>query len=588
MKFALTLILHTLLLFSCITSSAVTPLLIKSEDSSRSDDQFVAKGLKGMIATAHPLASDAAIRVLKEGGNAIDAAVTASLVISVVRPQSTGIGGGGFMLIKRMAAEEVDVLDFRERAPIAASRNMYLSKEGQPVSFTYKGVKIPDASVNGHLSVGVPGLIAGLFAAHSKGGKLPVQRLFEPAIAIAENGFPVYAELAEALTDRREVMKNFSSSTKIFFKNGAPLKVGDLLIQNDLAKTLRTIAEKGVDGFYRGKVAANIVATMKDGGGMITKKDLETYAVVERKPITGTYRGHRIVSMPPPSSGGVHIVQMLNMLEEDNLAKMGATSPEYLHLLAETMRRAFADRSEYLGDPAFSKVPTAGLTSKPYARSLRRSITDRKASLSTLIKPGNPPSGESPSTTHFSIVDQWGNAVASTQTVNYSFGSCVVAEGTGIILNDEMDDFAIKPGVPNVYGLLGSEANAIAAKKTMLSSMSPTMVFSETGKLELVVGSPGGPRIITATLQTIINMIDFKMPPLQAVHSGRIHHQWFPDEIRVEKNGIPKETLKTLEKWGHKINTGGDIGDVQAVFVNADQVLTGVSDSRSDGVPLGY
>ena len=554
----------------------------------RSRDSFVAKAQKGMIATAHPLASRAGLKMLAAGGNAIDAVTAASFVISVVRPQSTGIGGGGFMLYFDKKSSQTRVYDFRERAPLKASKDMYLDKKTfEPLDYIYKGVRIPRSSVNGHMSVGVPGLVAGLVETHKTYGKLPLAKVVQPAIKIAEEGFEVYPSLASAIKFRQKVLQNFPASREIFIPNGKALTVGDMLVQKDLAKTLKAIANKGKAGFYEGEIG-NLLLKELGHGGIITKEDFEAYKVKERLPVEGSYRGHKIVSMPPPSSGGVHIIQILNILAQDPLPSLEPQSPQRLHLLAEAMRRAYADRATYLGDPEFTQVPIKGLISPEYGRTLRASIQAKLASPSKSVSAGNPLPFESSSTTHISVVDSEGNAVSTTQTINYAFGSCVVAKGTGVVLNNEMDDFSIKPGVPNSYGLIGGKANAVAAKKTMLSSMSPTLVFDPDNKLKLVVGSPGGSRIITATLQTILNTIDHKMSLADAVHTYRIHHQWLPDEIRIEKGGMTEDTKAELESYGHVIKEHrGSIGDVQAIaWEGANWV--GVSDTRSDGVPMGF
>lgn len=562
------------------------PRLIAPVDPTRSRETYVARSSEAMVAAAHPLASEAGRKILEAGGNAMDAAVAASFAISVVRPQSTGIGGGGFLLSYQAKTKRTEVYDFRERAPLKATRNMYLDAKGDPIDFRYEGVVVKDASVNGHLAVGVPGLVKGLVEAHAAHGRLPLTKVMAPAIAIAENGFPVYLGLAEAMAERQDVLKVFPGTKKIFLRHGQPLKAGDLLVQKDLAWTLRRIATKGAAGFYKGEVAKRLVAEMQRGRGLITQKDLDAYTVKRHDPVTGTYRGYQIVSMPPPSSGGAHIVQILNILSQDDYGAMPFGGTRSVHLLAEAMRRAFADRAEYLGDPAFVNVPLKGIVSPAYAKALRGTIDLARATPSTEVKAGRPAAYESPSTSHLSVVDRDGNAVSTTQTVNWTFGSGVVAEGTGVILNDEMDDFAKKPGVPNAFGLVGNDANAIAAKKTMLSSMSPTLVFSPDGRLSLVVGSPGGPRIISATLQTIINVIDHKMTLPDAVHAARIHHQWLPDELRAEPGGLAPEVKAELEKMGHKVNEKGSIGDVQAIAVEGGG-LVGVSDTRSEGQPKG-
>lgn len=560
-----------------------------NETEDRSRDSYQARGIHGMVAAAHPAASAAGLSILKAGGNAVDAAVATSFAISVLRPQSSGLGGGGFMLYYDPAkgSDQVEVYDFRERAPAKASRNMFLNEKGDPADFIFRGVRIPNASINGHLSVGTPGLVAGLTEIHQKYGKLPLDQVMQPAIDLAEHGFPVYTSLSNAIKKRMSIMQNFPGTKKIFLPEGRPPITGEYLVQKDLAKTLRTIAREGRDGFYKGWVANLILQEFKNGG-ILSREDLDSYQVRRHKPVTGTYKGYKIVSMPPPSSGGVHIIQMLNILSQDPLNQSAHNSPENIHLLSEAMRRAYADRARYLGDPAFVEVPVNGLISQDYAKTLRSQINEVRATVSRELSAGNPLPWESQSTTHISVVDQWGHAVSTTQTINYTFGSCVVADGTGIVLNDEMDDFSIKPGVPNVFGLVGEEANAIAAKKTMLSSMSPTIIFDPSDHLRLVLGSPGGSRIITATLQTIMNTIDFDMPLIDAVHASRIHHQWLPDEIRIEQGSLSNESIARLQSMGHTIKSvKAPIGDIQAV-AHENHMWTGVSDSRSNGQPIGY
>ncbi|MFK7920766.1 MAG: gamma-glutamyltransferase, partial [Bacteroidia bacterium] len=450
-----------LLLFSALACTSTNKQHLFKTKLKRSRNSFVAKAQKGMIATAHPLASRAGLRMLAAGGNAIDAVTAASFVISVVRPQSTGIGGGGFMLYFDKKSAKTKVYDFRERAPLKASRDMYLDKKTlKPLDYIYKGVRIPRSSVNGHMSVGVPGLVAGLVETHKAHGKLPLAKVIQPAITIAERGFEVYPSLASAIKFRQKVLQNFPASREIFLPKGKALTAGDILVQMDLAKTLKAIAKNGKAGFYDGEIGRLLLKEFGDGG-IITKKDFEAYEVKQRQAVEGSYRGYKVVSMPPPSSGGVHIIQILNMLAQDPLPTLGQQSPERLHLLAEAMRRAYADRATYLGDPEFTKVPIMGLTSPSYGKTLRSSIQAKLASPSSSISAGNPIPYESSSTTHISVVDSEGNAVSTTQTINYAFGSCVVATGTGVVLNNEMDDFSIKPGEPNSYGLMGGKANAV-------------------------------------------------------------------------------------------------------------------------------
>jgi gamma-glutamyltranspeptidase/glutathione hydrolase len=552
----------------------------------RAVESFRDASESGMVVAAHPLASDAGAKILNAGGNAIDAAVAASFVISVVRPQSTGLGGGGFMLYHDAKSSHQRVFDFRERAPRLAKRDMYMDAKGGVKAIQYQGREVKDPSVNGHLSVAIPGLVKGLFETHKELGRLPLGQVMGDAIAIAENGFVIYPALAEEIEERRQWLEMYPSSRGIFFGAKGPLREGEILRQPDLARTLRAIAQDGYKVFYEGEIAKKIVAEMKSGGGIIDVADLRNYRVIERTPVKGTYRGHRVVSMPPPSSGGTHLIEMLNMLETKQVSELHPRGATFIHLLSEVMRRAFADRAMEMGDPDFVDVPVARLTSKSYARDLLKSFDSEKATDSRVFS-GQKPTGESPSTTHISVVDRDGNAVATTQTVNYSFGSCVVAAGTGVVLNDEMDDFAATPGLSNVFGLTTGVKNEIAPGKTPLSSMTPTMVFHKDGKLRLVLGSPGGPRIINAVLQTIIHSIDYNRPLLDSVLATRIHHQYLPDKLRVEAQSLDPDTKKSLEEKGHQISPIESIGDVQGIERLADGTFVGVSDSRSDGMPKG-
>lgn len=584
-----------LLAFACTTTplpdaskgpAAAESIRSFPSNEGRTRDSYTSRAKNGMVTTSHELASAAGQQALKNGGNAVDAAVAASFAISVVRPQSTGIGGGGFLLL-HINDSEPKAFDFRERAPRAAKRDMFLDAHGNPKNFTYGGQTLENASLNGHLSVGTPGLIKGLAEVHRRYGKLPWKDLVQPAIDLADKGFPVYKELEDAIKGRLKVLQTFPATKKIFLPDDKPLKVGDTLVQKDLAWTLKQVAAKGADGFYQGAVAERLISEMKQGKGILTREDLKTYEVKERLPVKGTYRGHKIVSMPPPSSGGVHLIEMLNMLEHYNLKELGFHSASSINRMAEAMRRAYADRARYLGDPDFVAVPVKGLMSKKYAAELIKSIHPDQASDSKTIGAGNPLPYESSSTTHISIVDKDGNAVATTQTINYTFGSGVVAAGTGVVLNDEMDDFAIAPDTPNAFGLVGGVANSVQARKTMLSSMTPTLVYNKDGALELIVGSPGGSRIINATLQTIINTIDYNMPLEDAVHAYRIHQQWQPDLLYVEPNGLPSETIESLKKMGYPVSfEREEIGDVQAIARDGDSWI-GVSDTRSDGKPMG-
>jgi gamma-glutamyltranspeptidase/glutathione hydrolase len=530
-----------------------------------------------MVAAEHVLASRIGLDVLKRGGNAVDAAVAVGFALAVVLPNAGNLGGGGFMVLHDAASGENVALDFREMAPARASRDMYLDETGRVAE---------GRSLFTHLAVGVPGTVAGMEHALKRWGTKRLADLIAPSIKLAEGGFEVSPTLAKMLAVEQERLGQWASTRAVFFKNGAPLKAGDRLVQKDLANTLRLIARHGSRVFYCGEIGDKIVDEIAQYGGLIDRDDLKNYKVEERAPVRGDYRGYTIVSMPPPSSGGTHIIQILNLLERYPLSQYGANSAQTIHLLAETMKLAYADRAEYLGDPAFVTVPVNGLTSKKYADDLARRIDPDTVLPADAIKPGQPQPYESDQTTHYSIVDGKGNAVAVTYTLNLSFGSGIVANGTGILLNNEMDDFSAKPGVPNAYGLIGGEANAIQPGKRPLSSMSPTLVLKD-GKPWLVTGSPGGARIITTTLQTIVNAIDFGMNPAEAASTPRIHHQWLPDELRVEK-GLSPDTLAILQKQGYKVSVKPTMGRTQTIQLR-DDGLYGYSDPRNpDGATIGY
>ena len=531
----------------------------------------------GMVVTEQALASQVGADILKRGGNAVDAAVAVGFALAVVLPNAGNIGGGGFMLIHDAKSGKDIALDFRELAPEKAHRDMYLDTQGKV---------IPDSSTYTHRAIGVPGTIAGLDLALRKYGSMHFADVIAPAIRLAEQGFTISPHLASLLEADSDHLGKWPASRAIFFKNDHPLRVGDKLVQKDLAHSLRLIAEQGAKAFYEGEIAKKIVAEMQQHQGLISATDLKNYKAIERVPVTGNYRGYQIVSMPPPSSGGVHIVQMLNMLEHYPLKEQGANSAKTLHELSEVMKLAYADRSEYLGDPDFLQVPVAGLTSKSYADALVKKIDLTHATPSEKIKPGTPAAYESDQTTHFSVADKFGNVVATTYTLNLNFGSGIVAAGTGIVLNDEMDDFSIKPGEPNAFGLIGGAANAVQAFKRPLSSMSPTIVLKDN-KPFLVTGSPGGSRIITTTLQTIINVIDFNMNVAEATISPRIHQQWMPDQLRYEK-GISVDTLDILERQGQHLKAGQVIGKTQTIQIGKD-VFYGYSDPRNpDGLATGF
>lgn len=530
----------------------------------------------GMVATEQELASKIGLDILKAGGNAVDAAVGVGFALAVVLPNAGNLGGGGFMMAHDGRSGANFALDFREMAPQGASRDMYLDANGNVIN---------DKSLHTHYAVGVPGTVAGLGYAQSKWGSMPLAKVIAPAIALAENGFVVSETLATVLDRERSNMGKWPATQAIFWRNGAPLKAGDILIQKDLALSMRQIATQGPQAFYRGDIAQKIAAEMAAYPGAITLGDLNNYSPVERIPVTGNYRGYDIVTMPPPSSGGAHLVQMLNILERWPLGEWGHNSARTIHHMAEAMKLAYADRSEYLGDPDYVTIPLQGLISKAYANDLASGITENARS-AVSIKPGKPLPYESDQTTHYSILDSAGNAVAVTYTLNTNFGSGIVVPGTGVLLNNEMDDFAAKPGVANAYGLVGGDANAVQAGKRPLSSMTPTMVLKD-GKPFLITGSPGGPRIITTVLQTITNVIDFQMNPAEAASAVRVHHQWTPDELRIEK-GLNIDTQALLMERGHNVVTKASMGRTQTIQ-SWEGKLRGYSDPRNpDGSTVGY
>ena len=536
------------------------------------------KGFNGMVVSSDSLATRVGVEILKKGGNAVDAAVAVGFALAVTYPQAGNIGGGGFMVI-RMANGETITIDFREKAPMKASEDMFLDENGNFV---------PERSQIGHLSVGVPGSVAGLLLALEKYGTMSRKEVLKPAIKLAEKGFIVNEGLANAFKNAFEHFKKFPSTMKYFSKNGQPYKAGDRLVQKDLAKVLKLIRDKGRDGFYKGRVADLIVEEMKRGGGLITYEDLENYQPVLRKPVIGNYRGYEIISMGPPSSGGVCLIELLNILENFDLKKYGFGSSYTIHYLVEAMRRVYADRAEYLGDPDFVQIPLDKLLSKEYAKELASEIDTFFATPSSRIIRSVSPTSEGVHTTHYSVVDRWGNVVAVTTTINSYFGSMVAVDGAGFFLNNEMDDFSAKPGAPNQFGLLGSKANSIQPGKRMLSSMTPTIVL-KNGKPFLVLGSPGGSTIITSVLQVILNVIDFGMNIQEAVDSPRIHHQWYPDQIFFERRGLPRDVIENLEKRGHKlVERDGYQGEVQAILIDENGVKYGAVDPRGYGLAMGY
>ncbi len=540
----------------------------------------------GMVVSAQHLATKAGVDVLKDGGNAVDAAVAVGYALAVVYPAAGNLGGGGFMTIQ-FADGRKTFLDFREKAPLAATANMYLDKDGNVV----KG-----ASTHGHLAVGVPGTVSGLEMARAKYGTMPRAALIAPAVRYAQDGFVLDQGDVDLLVTATADFRKDPASAAIFLNRDEPFKPGQKLVQKDLAATLQLISEKGEAGFYQGPVGAAIVASSKAGGGIITQADLDQYKTRELKPVECDYRGYGIVSAPPPSSGGVVICEILNILEGYPLKDLGYHSAQAVHYQIEAMRHAYVDRNSYLGDPDFVKNPLDRLLSKDYATKIRAVIAPDKAGVSQDIKPGVAPH-EGSNTTHYSIVDQWGNAVSVTYTLNDWFGAKVTAAGTGVLLNNEMDDFTAKVGVPNLYGLVQGEANAIAPGKRPLSSMSPTIVTKD-GKPVMVVGTPGGSRIITAVLLTIVNAVDYGMNVQEAVDAPRFHQQWLPDATNVETFALSPDTRKILEGWGQKFAGPQPANHLAVILVGAPTLggkpvgnnrFYGANDPRRNtGLALGY
>ena len=532
----------------------------------------------GMVSTQEELASRVGLEVLREGGNAIDAAVAIGFTLAVTLPRAGNLGGGGFMLIHSAERGETVALDYRETAPSASTRDMYLDEQGNVDK---------DKSRYSYYSVGVPGSVAGLALALREYGTWPLSRVLEPAIRLAKEGFVVRKDLADSLAYSEKRLKKWPATAQVFFKpDGAAYQPGDRLVQADLAWSLEQIAEHGPAAFYEGEIARKIVADMESGGGLIDAGDLQSYSANMRSPVSGTYRGYQVFSMPPPSSGGVHLIQILNILEDYPIGFLGVNSADTIHVMAEAMKLAYADRSEHLGDPDFWPVPIEGLTAKAYATALREGIDMTRARRAEEIRPGEPAGYESDETTHFSVMDQAGNVVSNTYTINFGYGAGIVAAGTGILLNNELDDFSAKPGVPNAYGLIGGQANAVEGGKRPLSSMTPTIVLKD-GEPFLATGSPGGSQIITTTLQIIMNVVDHGMNIAAATASPRFHHQWLPDELRVE-NGISPDTLDLLAQKGHEIVVKSAMGSTQSILRGEDG-LYGASDPRRPGaLTLGY
>lgn len=568
-------LLLKLLLLGWVATAIAQPTVI-----SQRDIFSPVSATHGMVVTSDKFATQIGLDVLKHGGNAIDAAVTIGFVMAVTYPRAGNIGGGGFMLLYVAKTGQIIAIDYREKAPAKAHRDMFLDKNGNVNS---------DLSQFSHLAAGVPGTVAGLALALEKYGTLSLAAALAPAIKLAEEGFQVSPDFSEAIKTNAKALKTWAATKAIFFKpDGNFYEMGEIFVQKDLATTLKTIANQGVKAFYQGDIAELISNDMQAHGGLLSKTDLASYQPVIRPPVHGTYRGYDLYSIPPPSAGGVHIIQILNILEKYDIGFLGHNSAATIHFMSAAMQRAYADRSKYLGDADFVKVPVDELTSKDYAAQLRTQINRFKASASQDVLPGNPAGmEESEETTHYSVADKEGNAVANTYTLNFSFGSGIIVPGAGFLLNNEMDDFSAKPNVPNAYGLTGRTANAIEPNKRMLSSMSPTIVLKD-GKPFIITGSPGGAKIITTTLQVIMNVIDHLMNIQEAVNAVRIHHQWQPDELRVEK-GLSLDTIKLLTELGHKVVVKNTMGDASSILLDpARGIYYGAADPRQAGLALGF
>lgn len=537
-----------------------------------------------MVASTERIASQIGVDVMKRGGNAVDAAVAVAFVLAVIYPSAGNLGGGGFMLIRRVDGSAT-AIDYRETAPAAATRDMFVGADGELI-------KGEQSSLVGYHAAGVPGTVAGMALALKKygSGKLSWAELIEPARKLAADGFVVTHRTEKLLQDHQELLGPFTDSRRIFLRDGKLFREGETLRQPELAATLGRLQKKGPREFYEGETARLIAEDMKDHRGLITSDDLRNYAPKERAPLRGNYRGYQIISMPPPSAGGAVLLEMLNILEGYDLKKLDPLSAERFHLLVETMRRAYADRAEYMGDADFVSVPVAGMIDKAYAERQRSTIKLERATPSSEVHGGKPAGYESPQTTHFTVVDADGNAVANTYTLNGWFGAGVVAKGTGVLLNNEMDDFTSKPGAPNLYGAIQSERNAIAPRKRPLSSMTPTFVLRPDGSLYFTIGSPGGTTITNTVMQVIVNVIDHGMNIQAAIDAPHVHHQWLPDEIVDEPLGLSADTRRALEERGHHFALEPRaMSDLQGIMIEKEtNVRLGGSDSRQDGMAIGY
>jgi gamma-glutamyltranspeptidase / glutathione hydrolase len=562
---------------------AVFSLLFVSVPPAKSATREPVRGKHAMVASQHELASRIGVDILKKGGNAVDAAIAVGIALAVVYPEAGNIGGGGFMLIRRPNGEAY-AIDYREMAPAAATRDMYVDKDG-------KLIRGEGSSTIGYRASGVPGTLAGFDLAHKKygSGKIKWNELVAPARKLASDGYTLSYRLASLLFTYREHLAKYPDSNRIFLNDGKYFQEGQRFTQPELAATLARIEKSGAQEFYTGKTAQMIADDMKANNGLITLDDLKNYKAKERTPLRGTYRAHEIISMPPPSSGGIVMMQVLNMLESYDIKQMGPNSAAKFHLFTEASRRAFADRAEYMADPDFAQVPATELISKGYAEKRRSNIDPKKASSSADIRFGDPVAAEGNDTTHYTVVDKDGMVVSNTYTINDLYGSRVTIKGTGVLMNDEMDDFAAQPGKPNLFGLVQGERNKVEGGKRPLSSMTPTIVLRKDGSLWFALGARGGPRIISAVMQSVINVIDHGMNIQAAIDSPRIHHQWLPDELMYEPEGISPDTLNILSSLGHKFSPRpGNIAQATGIMIGEDGVRFGAIDSRGDGEAIGY
>ncbi len=541
------------------------------------------RGKNGMVASQHELASQIGVDILKKGGNAVDAAIAVGLALAVVYPEAGNIGGGGFMVFRDKKGE-FHAIDYREMAPGAATRDMYVDSKGELIQGE-------GSSTVGYRASGVPGTLAGFELAFKKhgSGKVSWRQLVEPARLLAQNGYVLSHRLAELFISYKDTLERYPESKRIFLRDGNYFKEGDTLKQPELAATLERVARFGAREFYHGQTAKLIAADMKANGGLITEQDLKNYVAKERQPLRGSYRGHEIVSMPPPSSGGMVMFETLNILEGYDLRALGSNTAAKYHLYIEASRRAFADRAEYMADPDFADVPVGKLIDKAYAKDRRNTILLNKATPSRDVKFGTVAGREPMETTHYTVADKDGMIVANTYTINDLYGSRVTIKGTGILMNDEMDDLAARPGRPNLFGLVQGERNKVEPKKRPLSSMTPTIVMRKDGRTWFALGARGGPRIISAVMQSIINVIDYDMNILEAISAPRMHHQWLPDSIIWEQNGISADTLAIMKGYGHIFNeTSGHVATTTGIMIDEKGIRLGAIDPRSDGKAIGY